>query len=66
MNANTFGVAVSDFCLGTVATGNGGSPDPLVPAVFAVDLAWDTTGVANCWKDDTNDTQFPPLLPTCP
>ncbi len=89
-NNNTFGVAVSNFCLGTgldpiicalldiepnpddnridnnVATGNGSSPDPLVPAVFAVDLAWDTTGVANCWKDNTNATQFPPLLPTCP
>src|SRR4029450_868998 len=27
--------------------GNGANPDPILPPVFAVDLAWDTTGTGN-------------------
>ena len=46
-------------------TGNGGNPDPDVPAVFAVDLAWDTTGVGNCWSGNTFGTSFPDPLPSC-
>jgi cytochrome c peroxidase len=49
-----------------VVTGNGSSPDPTVAPVFAVDLAWDTTGADNCWEDNTAGTQFPPALPVCP
>jgi parallel beta-helix repeat protein len=45
--------------------GNGHSPDPSVPSVFAVDLAWDTTGAGNCWRANRADTTFPPTLPTC-
>ncbi len=47
-------------------TGNGGNPDPDLPPVFAVDLAWDTTGVDNCWENNTFGTSFPDPLPTCP
>lgn len=46
-------------------TGNGGNPDPALPPVFAVDLAWDTTGVGNCWSGNVFDTAFPPDLPSC-
>jgi hypothetical protein len=49
-----------------VATGNGANPDPNVPSIFAVDLAWDFTGSGNCWSGNTNATQFPPSLPPCP
>jgi parallel beta-helix repeat protein len=49
-----------------VATGNGTNPDPNVPSIFATDLAWDFTGTGNCWSGNTNGTQFPPTLPTCP
>jgi parallel beta-helix repeat protein len=49
-----------------VATGNGTNPDPSVPSIFAVDLAWDVTGTGNCWSDNTAVTQFPPSLPPCP
>ena len=49
-----------------VANGNGG-PDasPLIDPVFAVDLAWDTTGSGNCWEKNKNGTEFPDPLPTC-
>jgi hypothetical protein len=48
-----------------VVTGNGLSPDPSLPAVFAVDLAWDTTGTGNCWAQNVFDTSFPASLPSC-
>jgi hypothetical protein len=32
---------------------------------FAVDLAWDGTGVGNCWSGNVFATSFPPDLPTC-
>ncbi len=86
---DTFGVAVSNFCVGTSTppeicavldiqpdadgnqikfnkvTGNGGNPDPDTPSVFAVDLAWDTTGVGNCWSYNVFGTSFPDPLPAC-
>jgi parallel beta-helix repeat protein len=46
--------------------GNGRAPDPSVPSVFAVDLAWDTTGAGNCWSANRAGTTFPSTLPTCP
>jgi len=46
-------------------TGNAAAPDPGVPPVFAVDLAWDLNGTGNCWKKNTSGTQFPPSLPPC-
>lgn len=46
--------------------GNGKAPSPLVPAVFAVDLAWDTTGTDNCWSGNQAGTTFPATLPACP
>jgi parallel beta-helix repeat protein len=46
-------------------TGNGQDPDPSLPAVFAKDLAWDTTGTGNCWSKNVFDTSFPPTLPSC-
>jgi parallel beta-helix repeat protein len=49
-----------------VSTGNGTNPDPSVPSIFAVDLAWDFQGTGNCWSDNTALTQFPPNLPPCP
>jgi parallel beta-helix repeat protein len=49
-----------------VATGNGSNPDPNVPSIFAVDLAWDFTGTGNCWSNNTAVTTFPPSLPPCP
>jgi len=47
--------------------GNGTNPSPLLAPVFAVDLAWDTTGVGNCWSKNAFDSQFPPApgLPAC-
>lgn len=48
-----------------VARGNGGDLDPNVDPVFAVDLAWDTSGTGNCWEHNKNDTEFPSPLPTC-
>ena len=47
-------------------TGNGTNPDPNVPSIFAVDLAWDFTGTGNCWSDNTAGTAFPSPLPRCP
>ena len=46
--------------------GNGSSPDPLVPPLFAVDLAWDVTGTGNCWSHNKAGTTFPDPLPECP
>ena len=46
--------------------GNGTNPDPSVPSIFAVDLAWDFTGTGNCWSNNTAATAFPPNLPPCP
>jgi len=43
-------------------TGNGLNPDPNLPSVFAVDLAWDGTGTGNCWSDNVYNTEFPPGL----
>ncbi len=45
--------------------GNGAHPDPVLPAVFAVDLAWDTFGDGNCWSKNVFGTSFPPDLPSC-
>ncbi len=47
------------------ATGNGSAPSPLINPVFAVDLAWDTTGTGNCWKGNVAGTSFPTVLPSC-
>ncbi len=48
-----------------VALGNGTAPDPSVPSVFAVDLAWDLSGTGNCWAHNKAATFFPPSLPSC-
>jgi len=54
-----------DRVIFNVATGNGTAPSPLIIPVFAVDLAWDTTGTGNCWAYNVADTQFPSVLPGC-
>jgi cytochrome c peroxidase len=48
-------------------TDNGTDPDlDRLPApAFAVDLAWDTTGIGNCWSRNVAATTFPATLPTC-
>jgi hypothetical protein len=46
--------------------GNGTTPAPTLPPVFAVDLAWDTTGTDNCWSNNQAGTTFPASLPACP
>jgi parallel beta-helix repeat protein len=51
---------------GNTAKQNGKNPDPSVPSVFTVDLAWDTTGTGNCWSGNTAGTTFPSPLPACP
>lgn len=43
-------------------TGNGSAPDPRLAPVFAVDLAWDTTGSGSCWARNVYGTEFPPEL----
>jgi parallel beta-helix repeat protein len=48
------------------STGNGANPDPNVPSIFAVDLAWDFTGTGNCWSNNALGTAFPSSLPPCP
>jgi parallel beta-helix repeat protein len=45
--------------------GNGTAPDPTLPAIFAVDLAWDGTGTDNCWSKNKAATTFPSSLPAC-
>jgi parallel beta-helix repeat protein len=47
------------------ALGNGLAPDPSVPSVFAVDLAWDLSGAGNCWTANRAGTTFPSPLPAC-
>jgi len=54
-----------DRVIFNVATGNGTAPSPLINPVFAVDLAWDTTGTGNCWAHNVADTQFPSVLSGC-
>jgi len=46
---------------------NGQNPSPLIPAFFATDLVWDTSGEGNCWSKNKFGTQFPPApgLPAC-
>lgn len=51
--------------IGNRVTGNGLDPEPTLPPVFAVDLAWDGTGVDNCWWRNKFDTSFPEPLPLC-
>jgi len=51
--------------IGNTAKKNGKAPDPSVPSVFTVDLAWDTTGTDNCWLNNKADTTFPSPLPAC-
>jgi parallel beta-helix repeat protein len=51
---------------GNTAKQNGKNPDPSVPSVFTVDLAWDLTGTGNCWADNKAGTTFPSPLPACP
>lgn len=53
--------------VGNRANGNGAHPDlkRLPAAVFAVDLAWDTSGNANCWSGNQAVTSFPAALPAC-
>jgi parallel beta-helix repeat protein len=48
-----------------MVTGNGGNPAPLLPPVFAVDLAWDGSGDGNCWSRNFFGTSFPEPLPGC-
>jgi parallel beta-helix repeat protein len=45
--------------------GNGHHPAPSLPPVFAKDLAWDGTGVGNCWSHNLFGTAFPDPLPGC-
>jgi len=45
---------------------NGTAPAPTLPAIFAVDLAWDGTGTDNCWAGNVAITTFPMPLPACP
>jgi parallel beta-helix repeat protein len=47
-------------------TGNGTNPDPNIPSIFAVDLAWDFSGTGNCWSNNVAGTAFPSTLPSCP
>jgi hypothetical protein len=46
--------------------GDGTAPAPSFPSVFAVDLAWDTTGTGNCWSGNQAGTTFPSPRPACP
>jgi parallel beta-helix repeat protein len=86
---DSFGIALSNYCLATGlqepacsaldiepnpdgnrildnrAMGNGTAPAPTLPPVFAVDLAWDTTGTDNCWSGNKAGTTFPSPLPSC-
>jgi parallel beta-helix repeat protein len=48
-----------------IAKNNGANPSPMILPVFAVDLAWDTTGTGNCWDKNKAGTVFPDPLPTC-
>jgi parallel beta-helix repeat protein len=50
---------------GNTAKKNGNNPDPSVPDVFTVDLAWDLGGTGNCWSGNKAGTTFPADLPAC-
>jgi cytochrome c peroxidase len=52
--------------IGNSAKQNGKNPDPSVPSVFTVDLAWDLSGTGNCWAANSAGTTFPSPLPACP
>ena len=52
--------------IGNNAKQNGNNPDPSVPSVFTVDLAWDLSGTGNCWSNNSAGTTFPSPLPACP
>ena len=52
--------------IGNTAKKNGNNPDPSVPDVFTVDLAWDLGGTDNCWANNKAGTTFPSPLPACP
>jgi parallel beta-helix repeat protein len=54
-----------NLVIGNRATGNGLEPAPTLPPPFAVDLAWDGTGVDNCWWRNMFGTSFPDPLPVC-
>jgi hypothetical protein len=41
------------------------NPDPTSSPRFAVDLAWDTTGVGNYRSNSRFATSFPTTLPSC-
>jgi parallel beta-helix repeat protein len=51
--------------ISNVVLGNGLSPAPSLPPVFARDLAWDGTGAGNCWSRNVFGTSFPEELPSC-
>ncbi len=53
--------------ISNLAVGNGHSPAPSLPPVFAKDLAWDGSGDGNCWSKNVFVTSFPEasLLPGC-
>ena len=53
--------------VGNIVRGNGTVPipNPLLDSLRA-DLAWDGTGIGNCWKSNTFGTSVPPVLPACP
>jgi cytochrome c peroxidase len=56
----------NDHIVHNTVLGNGTNPDPILPPVFAVDLAWDGTGTGNCWSHNVFGTFFPPpALPSC-
>jgi parallel beta-helix repeat protein len=59
--------ADGNHVIGNRVTGNAGDPDlqRLPAAAFAVDLAWDTTGIGNCWSRNLAATSFPATLPGC-
>jgi parallel beta-helix repeat protein len=52
--------------LDNTVKGNGTAPAASLPAVFAVDLAWDGMGSDNCWSNNKAGTTFPTPLPACP
>jgi cytochrome c peroxidase len=47
-------------------TNNATDPDASLPSIFAVDIAWDTTGNGNCFSGNDAATTFPATLPACP
>jgi parallel beta-helix repeat protein len=51
--------------IANLVLGNGNSPAPTLPPVFAQDLAWDGSGTGNCWSHNVFGTSFPDPLPSC-